>query len=137
MEADPAGLTRLVVDALAGGPARAQLFEVAAAGRTSNDGSLDVLLDDLARRAAAGDESATELVLELVHRLRLWRSAVVPIVSDPTNPLADANGMVRYPDIDLGEQMTQLMMAQRAYQANIAVVERAKDAYAQALELGK
>ena len=84
MEADPAGLTRLVADALAGGPARAQLFEVAAAGRTSNDGSLDVLLDDLARRAAAGDESATELVLELVHRLRLWRSAVVPIVSDPT-----------------------------------------------------
>src|SRR5204862_1960078 len=34
--------------------------------------------------AAAGDESATELVLELVHRLRLWRSAVLPIVSDPT-----------------------------------------------------
>ena len=64
-------------------------------------------------------------------------SAEGRLVSDPTNPLADANGMVRYPDIDLGEQMTQLMMAQRAYQANIAVVERAKDAYQQALELGK
>jgi RNA polymerase sigma-70 factor (ECF subfamily) len=76
--------TGLVDAALAGGPARAQLFEVAAAGRTSNDGSLDVLLDDLAGRAANGDDGATELVLELVHRLRLSRSAIAPIVSDPT-----------------------------------------------------
>ena len=80
MEADLAGL---VGAALAGGPARAELFEVAAAGRASNDGSLDVLLDDLARRAAAGDDDATELVLELVHRLRLSRRAIAPIVSDP------------------------------------------------------
>ena len=84
MEADAAALAGLASAALAGGPARAELFEVAAAGRASNDGSLDVLLDDLARRAAAGDETATELVLELVHRLKLSRSAIAPIVSDPT-----------------------------------------------------
>lgn len=59
------------------------------------------------------------------------------VVSEPNNPLADANGMVRYPDVDLGEQMSQLLLAQRGYQANLAVVERAKDAYQQALELGK
>src|SRR5438105_7435080 len=56
---------------------------------------------------------------------------------DPTNPMADANGYVKYPDIDLGEQMTQMMAAQRAYQANLATIDRAKDAYQQALELGK
>jgi RNA polymerase sigma-70 factor (ECF subfamily) len=82
--ADAAALAEVVTAGLAGGPARAQLFEVAAAGRASNDGSLDALLDDLARRAAAGDEAATELVLELVHRLRLSRSAIAPIVPDPT-----------------------------------------------------
>jgi RNA polymerase sigma-70 factor (ECF subfamily) len=76
---NPAGL---VDAALAGGPARGELFAVAAAGRSGNDGSLDVLLDDLAGRAAAGDAAATELVLELVHRLRLARSAIAPIVSD-------------------------------------------------------
>jgi len=73
-----------VVDAaLVGGPARAQLFEMAAAGRSSKDGSLDVILDDLAGRAATGDDAALELVLEVVHRLRLSRSAIAPIVSDP------------------------------------------------------
>jgi flagellar basal-body rod protein FlgC len=58
------------------------------------------------------------------------------IVYDPQNPLADANGNVRYPDIDLGDQMGQLMMAQRGYQANLSVVDRAKDAYQAALQLG-
>jgi flagellar basal-body rod protein FlgC len=56
---------------------------------------------------------------------------------EPDNPLADAKGYVRYPDIDLGNQMGQLMMAQRAYQANISVVDRAKDAYQAALQIGK
>ena len=35
------------------------------------------------------------------------------IVYEPDNPLADANGNVKYPDIDLGDQMAELMMAQR------------------------
>jgi flagellar basal-body rod protein FlgC len=56
---------------------------------------------------------------------------------DPQNPLADNQGYVRRPDIDLGSQMAQMMMAQRAYQANLAVVDRAKDSYAAAINLGK
>jgi flagellar basal-body rod protein FlgC len=59
------------------------------------------------------------------------------LVHDPTNPLADADGMVRYPDVDMGDQMTQLMIAQRGYQANLAVVDRARDAYQQALSIGR
>jgi RNA polymerase sigma-70 factor, ECF subfamily len=79
-----ADLAALVTAALDGGTARAQLFEVATSGRTTNDGSLDVVLDELAKRAAAGNDSATELILELVHRLKLARGAIAPIVSDPT-----------------------------------------------------
>jgi flagellar basal-body rod protein FlgC len=56
---------------------------------------------------------------------------------DPDNPLADGQGYIRRPDIDLGGQMAQMMMAQRAYQANLAVVDRAKDSYAAAINLGK
>jgi flagellar basal-body rod protein FlgC len=59
------------------------------------------------------------------------------LVYEPDNALADGSGYVKYPDIDLGEQMTQLMMAQRSYQANLATVERATTAYQQALQLGK
>jgi len=56
---------------------------------------------------------------------------------EPDNPLADSEGYVRRPDIDLGSQMAQMMMAQRSYQANLAVVDRAKESYTAAINLGK
>ncbi len=59
------------------------------------------------------------------------------LVHEPTHPLADADGYVRYPDIDLGEQMGHLIMAQRGYQANAAVVDRAKTTYEAALQIGR
>ncbi len=59
------------------------------------------------------------------------------LVHEPDNPLADAQGYVRYPDIDLASQMGQLIMAQRGYQANAAVVDRAKTMYEAGLQIGK
>jgi flagellar basal-body rod protein FlgC len=59
------------------------------------------------------------------------------MVYEPDHPLADAEGYVRYPDIDLGAQMGQLIMAQRWYQANAAVVDRAKETYQAALQIGR
>lgn len=55
---------------------------------------------------------------------------------DPNSPLANAQGMVRHPTVDLGQQMVNLVMAQTDYQANVAVVNQAKAAYQSALTLG-
>jgi flagellar basal-body rod protein FlgC len=59
------------------------------------------------------------------------------VVYQPDHPLADADGNVRYPDIDMAEQMGQLIMAQRGYQANASVVDRAKATYEAALQIGR
>lgn len=59
------------------------------------------------------------------------------MVHQPDHPLADEDGYVRYPDIDMAEQMGSLIMAQRGYQANAAVVDRAKETYQAALQIGK
>lgn len=59
------------------------------------------------------------------------------MVHAPEHPLADADGYVRYPEIDLGAQMGYLIMAQRGYQANAAVVDRAKESYQAALQIGR
>jgi flagellar basal-body rod protein FlgC len=64
-------------------------------------------------------------------------SAEGRVVHEPGNPLADKDGNVRYPDIDLGDQMTQMMMAQRGYQANLSTMSAATQAYQAALQLGK
>ena len=58
------------------------------------------------------------------------------IVYDPENPLADANGNVTRPKVDLTEEMTNMLMASRLYQANLSVMQQARDSYAQALRLG-
>lgn len=64
-------------------------------------------------------------------------SDVGRLVYEPNNPLADKGGYVRYPDINLSEQMGHLIMAQRGYEANLTVVDRARDAYQAALQLGR
>jgi flagellar basal-body rod protein FlgC len=55
----------------------------------------------------------------------------------PDHPLADEDGMVRTPDMDMGSQMTQLVMAQRGYQASVQVTKTAQDTYSSALQIGK
>lgn len=68
----------------------------------------------------------------------LPRSSAQGIMTyDPTNPVADANGYVRRPDIDMGEQMGNMIMAQRAFQANATTIDRAKDVYEAAIAIGK
>ncbi|MDH5290458.1 MAG: flagellar basal-body rod protein FlgC [Acidimicrobiia bacterium] len=59
------------------------------------------------------------------------------IVYDPQHPLADADGMVRLPDMNLSDQMTNMVIAQRAYQANVTAFRSARDAYQRALEIGR
>jgi flagellar basal-body rod protein FlgC len=64
-------------------------------------------------------------------------SAQGRLTYDPSNPLADSDGMIRLPDIDLSSQMSSLILAQRGYQANAAVVDRAKTTYEAALQIGR
>ena len=59
------------------------------------------------------------------------------VEQDPSNPLADAQGSVRHADVNLSEQMGDMIMAQRAFQANASMIDRAKDAYQAALNIGK
>lgn len=58
------------------------------------------------------------------------------IVNDPDSPLADANGNVRAPAVDLSSQMSQLIMAQRGFQASAQVTKYAQDTYSTAIGIG-
>ena len=51
--------------------------------------------------------------------------------------MADADGYVRAPDIDMGSQMSQLIMAQRGFQASVQVTKTAQDTYTSALQIGR
>jgi flagellar basal-body rod protein FlgC len=59
------------------------------------------------------------------------------VVNDPESPLADAEGNVRMPEVDLASQMSQLVMAQRGFQASVQVTKDAQDTYSSALQIGR
>ena len=58
-------------------------------------------------------------------------------VYEPGHPDANAEGYVSYPDINVVEEMSNLMSAQRNYEANITTVEALKGMFNKALEIGK
>ena len=59
------------------------------------------------------------------------------VVNDPANALADADGNIRLPEIDLASQMSQLVMAQRGFQASVQTTKTAQDTYTAALQIGR
>jgi flagellar basal-body rod protein FlgC len=54
---------------------------------------------------------------------------------DPEHPDADERGYVAYPDINVVEEMTHLIAASRAYEANLTAMAAAKDMAGKALEI--
>jgi flagellar basal-body rod protein FlgC len=59
------------------------------------------------------------------------------VVNDPESALADVDGNVRMPEVDLASQMSQLVMAQRGFQASVQVTKDAQDTYSSALQIGR
>lgn len=46
---------------------------------------------------------------------------------DPSHPDADADGYVRYPDINVVDEMATIVSANRLYEANLASVQAARE----------
>ncbi|CEA06642.1 Flagellar basal-body rod protein FlgC [Arthrobacter saudimassiliensis] len=122
---------------------------IAATGLTTHRKWLDAVSDNLANQnnASATDGTAFQ-ARYIVAREGEGTSGVYVsgveygdpegrMVHEPNHPLADEDGYVRYPDIDMSEQMGALIMAQRGYEANAAVVDRAKATYEAALQIGR
>jgi len=56
---------------------------------------------------------------------------------DPSSPDADADGFVAMPNVQVPEEMTDMLGAARAYQANLAAIGVVRDTIQKALDLAK
>ena len=59
------------------------------------------------------------------------------MVYDPSHPDADENGYVSYPNVNTVTEMTNLIDASRAYEANTTAFESAKSIAQSGLSIGK
>jgi flagellar basal-body rod protein FlgC len=64
-------------------------------------------------------------------------SAPPTMVYDPGHPDADAQGYVAMPNVNIVQEMTDMISATRAYEANVAAVDAAKTMIGKALEIGR
>ena len=56
---------------------------------------------------------------------------------DPSNPDADENGYVAYPNVNIITEMTNMIDASRSYEANATAFEASKSIVTKGLSLGK
>ncbi|MCF7707892.1 MAG: flagellar basal body rod protein FlgC [Verrucomicrobia bacterium] len=68
------------------------------------------------------------------------------IVTDPTpprdvympgHPDADAQGMVKFPNINVHTEMADMLTASRAYEANLSVIKNAESMAREAMTIGR
>ena len=86
----------------------------------------------LAASAAAQSSGAAVRVAGIVE------SQAAPTVRhDPSNPLADAQGNVYAPNVNIIEEMTDMISASRSYQNNVEVMNTTKDLMLATLKLGQ
>ncbi len=57
------------------------------------------------------------------------------MIYEPNHPMADENGYVRKPDVNLVEEMVDLISATRVYEANVTVMNAAKNIAKKSLEI--
>ncbi|MCS7196055.1 MAG: flagellar basal body rod protein FlgC [Aquificaceae bacterium] len=70
-------------------------------------------------------------------RVREIRESEEPfrVVFDPTNPRADAEGFVRYPNVELVKEMADMISAMRSYEANLNAFKTTRELAQRTLEL--
>jgi flagellar basal-body rod protein FlgC len=59
------------------------------------------------------------------------------MLHDPKNPLANADGYVTMPNVNVVEEMVNMISASRSYQANVEVLNTAKTLMLKTLTIGQ
>src|SRR6188474_3279225 len=99
-------------------------FEIAGSGMSAQSVRLNTTASNLAN--AESVSSTPEGVYKARH----------PIY-EPGNPLADANGYVYAPAVNVVEEMVNMISASRSYQNNVEVMNTSKDLLMATLRLGQ
>ena len=135
-----------------------RIFDIAGSGMSAQSVRLNTVASNLANaESVSGDEKtvyrAKHPVFEAVRAQVAGdageQGSAVRIVSivednrdpgirrDPGNPLANANGDVFTPNVNVVEEMVDMISASRAYQNNVEIMNTSRDLLLATLRLGQ
>ncbi|MDW8095959.1 MAG: flagellar basal body rod protein FlgC [Aquificaceae bacterium] len=128
-------------------------FEVSASGMQAQRIRMNTTASNLANfesyRTAGEPYRRLEPVFEAIETPENLQKGYVPVrvreirqsdepfrlVFDPTNPRADAEGFVRYPNVEPVKEMVDMISAMRTYEANLNAFRTTRDMAQRTLEL--
>ncbi len=101
---------------------------------------------DVVFEAITDAKSFGDILMKTDPRSEFQRVQVADVISDrkapilkyePDHPDANPDGYVAYPNINMMEEMTNMIQANRAYEANVSSLQATKDMALSALEIGR
>jgi flagellar basal-body rod protein FlgC len=134
-------------------------LEISASGLSVQRKRMDVIASNLANiettRTREGGPYRRRMVVVGTHPVKSFQETLASqaegaevdeIVEDespfvkifnPAHPDADEDGYLRKPNVDLIVETTNMLMARRAFEANVAAIKAGKQMALKALEIGK
>ena len=130
-------------------------FDISTSGLIAQRARLDAIASNLANVSSMRNEEgelkpfqARYVIFETDESMKTKHGAVgvrvaevktedrEPVIrNQPGHPLADKNGNVAYPDINMTREFVDALVATRAYEANIGVIEATKNMGQQTLRI--
>jgi flagellar basal-body rod protein FlgC len=91
-----------------------------------------VFAAEMQKAAAGQDESVGVKVLGIVES-----DKPLNVEYQPAHPMADKDGYIYKPNVNVVEEMTNMISASRSYQTNLQLAESAKNMLNKTLQLGQ
>ncbi len=142
-----------------------QSFDISASGMTAERFRSDIIAQNIANVTTTRTEDGTPYRRKVVtfaekrmtpfaemldERRRRYKGTGVKVTSvrddttsdfimeyDPAHPDADENGYVSYPNVNIVTEMTNLIDASRAYEANVTAFEASKAIVQAGMQIGR
>ena len=128
------------------------MLKISAAGMQAQGMRMRVIAENMANSATTGETPGADPYQRRIVTFReeLDRATGVPLVKvgnvvpdssdfperyDPTHPAADANGYVKLPNVRPIIETVDLKAAQRAYEANLSVIDASKSMMQRTVDL--
>jgi len=129
------------------------IFDIAGSAMTAQSQRMNTTASNMANAdSVSGPDGqpyrARQVVFEMdpsggqsIGRVKVARviedTSPMRMMHDPKNPLANAEGYVAMPNVNVVEEMVNMISASRSYQANVEVLNTAKSLMLKTLTIGQ